>query len=67
MVAHGSFVRGAVADPVEAWLRCGPTAARDTIVHGRPVVRNGQLVSTRVDEMLRSHGVISRRIQKIVE
>ncbi|MFM7409203.1 MAG: amidohydrolase family protein, partial [Actinomycetota bacterium] len=61
----GPSFAGAVADPVEAWLRCGPVAARDTIVHGRPVVRNGELVSRRVDEMLRLHSTISRRIQKV--
>ena len=33
--------RGAVTDPVEAWLRCGPVAARHTVVAGRAVVRDG--------------------------
>src|SRR5436190_14349156 len=28
----GPVFAGAVADPVEAWLRCGPVSARDTIV-----------------------------------
>ena len=31
----GPAFAGAIADPVEAWLRCGPIGARDTIVHGR--------------------------------
>jgi cytosine/adenosine deaminase-related metal-dependent hydrolase len=61
----GPAFAGAVADPVEAWLRCGPIAARDTIVHGRPVVRGGQLVNNRVEEMLRLHDTISRRIQRV--
>ena len=30
----GPAFAGAIADPVEAWLRCGPVGARDTIVHG---------------------------------
>ena len=38
----GPAFAGALADPIEAWLRCGPVAARDTIVAGRPVVRDGQ-------------------------
>ena len=63
----GPSFAGAVADPIEAWLRCGPVAARDTIVHGRPVVRNGELVSRRVDEMLRLHTVVAKRIQRIAE
>ena len=31
----GPAFAGAIADPVEAWLRCGPIGARDTIVRGR--------------------------------
>ena len=56
---------GAIADPVEGWLRCGPTSARDTIVHGRAVVRNGHLVSTKVDEMMRSHTRLAADMQKL--
>ncbi|MET0578908.1 MAG: 8-oxoguanine deaminase, partial [Ilumatobacteraceae bacterium] len=40
----GPIFAGAVADPIEAWLRCGPIVARDTIVAGVAVVRGGQLV-----------------------
>src|SRR4051794_23952467 len=38
----GPSFAGAVADPVEAWVRCGPSAAWHTIVGGRFVVRDGQ-------------------------
>ena len=62
----GPAFAGALADPIEAWLRCGPLSARDTIVQGKAVVRNRELVSTKVDEMLRTHAVHSRRIQKLV-
>jgi cytosine/adenosine deaminase-related metal-dependent hydrolase len=48
----GPAFAGAVADPIEAWLRCGPAGARDTIVRGRAVVRDGAIVSSRLDEML---------------
>ncbi|HWL42217.1 MAG TPA: 8-oxoguanine deaminase [Ilumatobacter sp.] len=61
----GPQFAGALADPVEAWLRCGPAFARDTIVHGTPVVRNGALVSTRTDELLAAHDTFSRRIQQL--
>lgn len=57
---------GAVADPIEAWLRCGPTGARDTIIAGRPVVRSGALVSDRLGEMLAAHAVAATRIQRVV-
>jgi cytosine/adenosine deaminase-related metal-dependent hydrolase len=61
----GPLFAGAIADPIEAWLRCGPTAAHHTIVNGKPVVRNGQLVSTRVEEMLSTHRKIATRMQSV--
>jgi cytosine/adenosine deaminase-related metal-dependent hydrolase len=61
----GPSFAGAIADPIEAWLRCGPTGARDTIVHGRPIVRDGELVSARLGEMLTAHADLSRRIQRL--
>jgi cytosine/adenosine deaminase-related metal-dependent hydrolase len=54
---------GAIADPIEAWLRCGPVSVRDTIVHGRAIVRNKELVSTRVDEMLVLHTKLATKMQ----
>ena len=61
----GPAFAGALADPVEAWLRCGPVAARETIVAGRPVVRGGALVSPRVPDYLAAHDTIARRIQHL--
>ena len=61
----GPLFAGAIADPIEAWLRCGPTAAHHTIVNGKPVVRNGQLASTRVEEMLTTHRKIATRMQSV--
>jgi len=58
---------GAIADPIEAWLRCGPIAARDTIVHGTPIVRDGHLVSPDVEQRLVDHRRISTRIQRLAE
>jgi cytosine/adenosine deaminase-related metal-dependent hydrolase len=61
----GPSFAGAIADPVEAWLRCGPVAARHTVVGGRPVVRDGVLTSARTDEMLATHRRLARAIQRI--
>ncbi len=61
----GPLFAGAIADPIEAWLRCGPTAAHHTIVNGKPVVRNGQLVSTRVEEMLSTHRKVAAKMQSV--
>jgi cytosine/adenosine deaminase-related metal-dependent hydrolase len=59
----GPSFAGAVSDPVEAWLRCGPVTARHTVVAGRPVVRDGRLVANRLHEMLSAHERLARRIQ----
>lgn len=61
----GPQFAGAISDPIEAWLRCGPVSARDTIVHGRLVIRDGQIVNTRVDEMLKTHRHLATRMQKL--
>jgi len=63
----GVAFAGAVADPIEAWLRCGPTGAKHTIVHGRLVVDNGQLVSNKVDSMLATHRTIAKRMQRMAD
>jgi cytosine/adenosine deaminase-related metal-dependent hydrolase len=60
----GPAFAGALADPVEAWLRCGPLSARHTVVHGRAVVRDGVLVSPRVPEMLATHERLARAMQR---
>ncbi len=62
---EGPAYAGALADPIEAWLRCGPTSARHTIVHGRSVVDNGALVSQRVDSMLADHRRLATRMQRL--
>ena len=61
----GPSFAGAVADPVEAWLRCGPIGARDTIVGGRAIVRDGRVLADRLDDLLTEHTRISRRIQQL--
>ena len=59
----GPQFAGVVDDPIEGWLRCGPTSAKHTIVHGRSVVGNHQLVSDKVDEMLSAHSRLARQMQ----
>jgi cytosine/adenosine deaminase-related metal-dependent hydrolase len=61
----GPQFAGALADPIEAWLRCGPTGARDTVVRGEPIVTDGMLVSGRLEEMLGAHATLSRKIQQL--
>lgn len=61
----GPAFAGALADPVEAWLRCGPVSARHTVVAGRPLVRDGALVSDRLEELLGAHTRLATRIQQL--
>jgi len=60
---EGIAYAGALTDPVEAWLRCGPGAARHTVVAGRTVVENGVLTATGVEEMLTRHRAAAMRMQ----
>jgi len=60
---EGIAFAGAITDPVEAWLRCGPVAARHTVVAGRPVVEGGVLVATGVEDVLRRHRRVAERMQ----
>jgi cytosine/adenosine deaminase-related metal-dependent hydrolase len=55
---------GAISDPVEAWLRCGPVHPRHTLVAGRPIVRDAELALAGVDEMLARHAQIAREWQQ---
>jgi cytosine/adenosine deaminase-related metal-dependent hydrolase len=61
----GLAFAGALTDPVEAWLRCGPVSVRHTVVAGVPVVENGELTNPGVDEMLNRHRAAARRIQRV--
>lgn len=60
---QGPLFAGAIADPVEAWLRCGPSFARHTVVAGVPVVSDGALVHPAVEERLALHRAVSTRMQ----
>ena len=60
---EGVAFAGALSDPVEAWLRCGPSAARHTVVGGRFVVEDGVPVHPDVDEQLALHRRVSAGLQ----
>lgn len=59
----GPVFAGVLDDPIEGWLRCGPTSAWHTVVHGRPVVRNGELLARDLEEKLQLHRTTARRFQ----
>ncbi len=59
----GPAFAGAVGDPVEAWLRCGPVLARHTVVNGRAVVRDGAITASGLDDVLLRHRRIAEAMQ----
>ena len=61
----GPAFAGAIADPVEAWLRCAPHTVRHTVVAGRPLVRDGQLVHPQVEERLAAHRRVASAMQRL--
>jgi cytosine/adenosine deaminase-related metal-dependent hydrolase len=61
----GVAFAGALTDPIEAWLRCGPVSARHTIVAGVPLVADGALVAGGVGDILRRHRVVAARLQGV--
>jgi cytosine/adenosine deaminase-related metal-dependent hydrolase len=63
----GPAFAGALADPIEAWLRCGPVASWHTIVNGRFVVREGNIVHSGLDDVLRTHARHAARIQRVTD
>ena len=64
---EGVRFAGALSDPVEAWLRCGPVSARETVVGGRFVVEGGVPVHPGLDEQLAVHRRVSERMQAALD
>lgn len=58
-IAHA----GACTDPVEAWLRCGPGRARETVVAGRVLVEDGTQLLAGIDDVLARHRAVAVRLQ----
>ncbi|GIF25569.1 cytosine/adenosine deaminase-related metal-dependent hydrolase [Actinoplanes tereljensis] len=59
----GIAFAGALTDPVEAWLRCGPSAARHTVVAGSILVEDGVLAAANQEDILARHARAAAHIQ----
>ena len=59
----GPAFAGAVDDPIEAWLRCGPVGASHTMVAGRFIVEDGRPVHPGLDDVLARHRVAATRFR----
>jgi cytosine/adenosine deaminase-related metal-dependent hydrolase len=55
---------GAVSDPIDAWLRCGPSAPSHVLVGGTAVVEHGRLLQDDLDDVLVRHDRAARRMQR---
>jgi cytosine/adenosine deaminase-related metal-dependent hydrolase len=58
----GITFAGALTDPVDALLRCGPVSAHHTVVAGRFLVEGGELISPS-DDVLARHRAAAVRLQ----
>ena len=54
---------GGIADPVETLMRGGPATAETTIVNGKPVVADGQLIHRDLASQMDRHRLAAARIQ----
>jgi 8-oxoguanine deaminase len=54
---------GALTDPVEALLRCGPARAYHTVVAGQSVVEEGRIVNPAIEDRLARHRAAAVRAQ----
>ena len=62
---HPVALAGALSDPVEAWLRCGPSRAFHTVINGKFVVENGEPTISQLTELLQRHRTKSAEIQSL--
>jgi cytosine/adenosine deaminase-related metal-dependent hydrolase len=53
---------GAIHDPVAAAVLCSPAQADHVVVHGRPVVRERELVGVELGRLIEDHNRASRRL-----
>ena len=59
----GPLFAGALTDPVEALLRCGPARAYHTVVAGETVVEQGAIVNRALEDRLVRHRAVAARLQ----
>ena len=61
----GLAFAGALTDPVEALLRCGPTQAFHTVIAGRALVEDGELRVSGLSDVLARHRRAAARLQGV--
>jgi cytosine/adenosine deaminase-related metal-dependent hydrolase len=52
---HTPAYAGALHDPVSAILFCAPQPARTTVVHGKPIVRDGRIATMDMRPVIETH------------
>jgi len=56
---------GGLSDPVAAVLFCAPTRARHTVVGGRSIVRDGEVVAVDLEPVIREHNANTARLASL--
>jgi 8-oxoguanine deaminase len=62
---HSLGYAGALHDPVAAVVFCAPQQARHTIIHGRPVVENGQITTLDIAPVIEAHNRHARNLANL--
>ena len=59
---HTIGYAGALHDPVAAVLFCAPQQARNTVINGKVVVRNGEIVTMEMGPVVETHNRCARQL-----
>jgi 8-oxoguanine deaminase len=53
---------GALHDPLAALVFCAPGHVDNTVVHGRPIVRDGQIQTIDLKDLIKKHNAAAKRL-----
>ena len=61
------FYAGGMIDPVAALIFCQPTQVSFSVINGRKVVDNGQLLGVDLPSLINKHNLLSKKLIEITE
>jgi cytosine/adenosine deaminase-related metal-dependent hydrolase len=63
---HTIGYAGALHDPVAAVVFCAPQPAVNTVINGKPVVREGKIVTMEMEPVVETHNHCARKLAEQV-